>query len=297
MSAYNLHTPSAARWLPFTLSHFTPFRNGVKESTFAALFLPVFLIGVVAMVRRHRTMLPVALFFFADWAFLILPRTLIFRWYIPPLLLPYYVVGGVGVAALLRWHATTSTRPALRRSFCAIFVGGLALHAAHWLSIAADRTRSIQAYEETIRKPVGLWLARNTPADALISMEPIGYIGYYSGRRVLDEVGLVSPGVIPFTRRGAGWFTGVIRKYRPDYIVERRHYLSANKTINTAVPMFASPAERDWFWQTYEPIREFRGSGTLLYRRAYSFIILRRRSPDGVRRRAVIRPGVPVSQG
>ncbi len=284
LNAYNMHMHDMRRQLWFTVSKFTPYRSGARAGLFAALFLPVSVWGAVETIRRRRQMLPVLLFFLAQWAFLVLPRSVIFLWYLPPLLLPYYVVGGIGVAALLRWHATTATRPALRRAFCLAFVGGLILQTGHWLSAAASRVRAIQSYEETVRKPIGLWLARNTRPDALVSAEPIGYIGYYSGRKILDEVGLVSPEVIPFTRRGAGWFTAVVKTYRPDYIVERPHFLMANKTLITNVPMFASPAERDWFWTNYRRLREFPCSGSLSYRRTYSFVILKRRSSGDDRR-------------
>jgi hypothetical protein len=293
-----MHSMSRQFW--FTVSRFSPFRkgaeatvlairSGARASVFTLMYLPLFVWGIVDAVRHRRVMLIVLLFFLAQWAFLVLPRSLIFPWYIPALLLPYYVLGGVGTAALLRWHASTSTRPALRRAFCAVFVGGLALHTGHWLVTAADRRWAIQSFEESVRKPIGLWLARNTPPDALISMEPIGYIGYYSQRRVLDEVGLVSPGVIPFNRRGAGWFTGVVKRYRPDYIVERPHFLMANKTLNTGVPMFASPAERDWFWENYRRVREFDCSDHS-YRGVYTFVILKRReTTDGRPQTAAVR--------
>jgi hypothetical protein len=278
LNAYNIHLTSLLRPLYFTISHFTPIQNGWKESLFAALFLPLFLFGAQEVLRRRRVMLPVLLFFAVHWAFLVLPRSVIFRWYLPPLLLPYYVVGGIGVAALLRRHAMTDTRPALRHALCIVLVGGLMVHTGHWLTAASRRVWAIQAYEDGIRKSIGLWLARNTAPNAVISLEPIGYIGYYSRRRIVDEVGLVTPGVIPHTRRGAGWFTRVVRQYQPDYVVERPHFLTANKTILTDVPMFASPAERDWFWANYRPIREYPASGPRLYRRTFSFVILQRRS-------------------
>ncbi len=291
LNAYNLHMISMGRTFSFTLSHFVPFRIGTRESLFAILFVPIFLLGAVAAFRRHRLLLPVLALFFAQWAFLVLPRSLIFRWYMPPVLLPYYVIGGLGLAALLRWHATTATRPVLRQAFAVVFVTGLALHTGHWLTYTAQRAWAIQSYEETIRKPIGLWLAQNTPPDSLVSAEPIGYIGYYSRRRILDEVGLVSPGVIPFNRRGAGWFAGVVKRYRPDYIVERPHFLMANKTLNSGVPMFASPAERDWFWAHYRRVAEFPGSGSPAFTRAYTFTILQRRAvADGAHLTADRRP-------
>jgi hypothetical protein len=291
--AYNVHMHSMSRQFWFTVSRIAPFRKGVTATlhavrsgarvvVFTMMYLPLFLWGAVDTVRRPRAMTLVLLFFLAQWAFLVLPRSLIFPWYIPPLLLPYCVLGGVGTAALLRWHAATPTRPALRQAFCAVFIGGLALHTGHWLFGAADRRWVIQSFEESVRKPIGLWLERHTPPDALISMEPIGYIGYYSQRRILDEVGLVSPGVIPFNRRGAGWFTAEVKRYHPDYIVERPHFLMANKTLNTGVPMFASPAERVWFWAHYHRVREFACSDHT-YQSVYTFVILKRRASANTR--------------
>jgi hypothetical protein len=291
LNAYNLHMHGMWRTFSFTLSRLAPFRNGQRETQFAAVYMPLVLLGAHAIFRRHRAMLPALAIFLANWAFLVLPRSLIFHWYMPPVLLPYYVVGGIGMAVLLRWHAAAVSRPALHRAFALTLVGGLILHTGHWLTYAAHRTWAIQSYEDTVRRPIGLWLARNTPAEALVSMEPIGYIGYYSGRRILDEVGLVSPGVIPFNRRGAGWFTAVVKAYRPDYIVERPHFLMKNRTLNTGVPMFASAAERDWFWRNYGRVAEFPSSGSKSFQRAYTFTILKRLpSSDAGPQTAVRRP-------
>jgi hypothetical protein len=292
LNAYNVHMHSMKRQFSYTLSHIAPFRNGARASLFAMLYLPVFLLGFRDIIRRRRALLAVPFFFLAQWAFLVLPRSLIFRWYIPPLLLPYYVVGGVGAAALQQWHATTATRPALQRAFWAVFVGGLAVHTGHWLTSAARRAWTIQCYEETVRKPIGLWLAQNTPPDAVVSTEPIGYIGYYSRRKILDEVGLVSPEVIRFNRRGAGWFTAVVKTFHPDYIVERPHFLMKNMTLNTDVPMFASPAERDWFWANYRRVREFPCPGN----RVYSFVILKRRASADIARQTADRRQQPTRE-
>jgi hypothetical protein len=284
LNAYNAHMHSMSRQFWYTFSHLTPFRISVRatwaglsarETLFAILYLPLFLLGV-AVALRHRVWGVVLLCFLGHWAFLVLPRTLIFPWYLPPLLLPYYILGGIGFVRLRQWHASTATRPALQRAFGLVFVGGLVLHTGHWLTTAGYRRWAVQSYEDTVRKPIGLWLARNTPPDAVVSVEPIGYIGYYSNRKILDEVGLVSPEVIPFNRRGAGWFTAVVRTFHPDYIVERPHFLMANKTLNTGVPMFASPAERDWFWANYRRVRDFPCSGSRSFRSAYTFVILKR---------------------
>src|SRR5262249_44387711 len=136
--------------------------------------------------------------------------------------------------------------------------------------------------EDEVRKPAGEWLARHSPAEATVAMEPIGYIGYYSRRRVLDEIGLVSPRMIPFTRAGAGWFGRAMRAFRPEFIVERPYYLRENLTINTRVPMFASDEDRAWFNANYLPVREFPEGGRPLglpgqLDRDYHFIIFKRK--------------------
>jgi tetratricopeptide (TPR) repeat protein len=41
------------------------------------------------------------------------------------------------------------------------------------------------------------WLHDNLPEDAVVATHDIGAIGFYSGRRVMDMVGLVSPEMIP----------------------------------------------------------------------------------------------------
>lgn len=44
------------------------------------------------------------------------------------------------------------------------------------------------------------WLALNTAPDALLAVHDIGAVGYFSGRRIVDLAGLISPEVIDFMR-------------------------------------------------------------------------------------------------
>ena len=44
-------------------------------------------------------------------------------------------------------------------------------------------------------KAMGLWLNKNSSADSTILLEPLGYVGYYSDRTMIEEVGLVTPAV------------------------------------------------------------------------------------------------------
>lgn len=50
-------------------------------------------------------------------------------------------------------------------------------------------------------KEIGLWLNSNTPPESTVQLEPLGYIGYYAQRVMLDEVGLVTPAVVDLHRQ------------------------------------------------------------------------------------------------
>jgi hypothetical protein len=146
------------------------------------------------------------------------------------------------------------------------------------------RARHIQWAEDHIRREIGVWLRQHAPADARVAAEPIGYIGYYSGRPILDEVGLVSPGMIRLNRAGDGWFGKMLRAERPDYVVERYYYLARNQTLNSGVRMFDTEADRRWFEEEYEPVKYYcwdlrKGLGlSELMTRDYGFVIFERRT-------------------
>ncbi len=52
--------------------------------------------------------------------------------------------------------------------------------------------------DEQVR--VAQWLAQNTPSGAIVATHDIGAIGYFSGRKVVDTAGLVSPEFVPIVR-------------------------------------------------------------------------------------------------
>jgi len=73
---------------------------------------------------------------------------------------------------------------------------------------------------EAERTALGLWLRDNTPPDAVVCLEPIGHIGWFSERYILDEAGLVSPQVIPYNMMIRGRNPpAILRAFEPDYYV------------------------------------------------------------------------------
>lgn len=60
---------------------------------------------------------------------------------------------------------------------------------------------------------LGRWVEKHLPARGTVAVNDIGAIAYFSGREVIDLMGLVTPDIIRYRREGEG---GVIR-----YLVER----------------------------------------------------------------------------
>lgn len=89
---------------------------------------------------------------------------------------------------------------------------------------------------------IGTWLTRNTPREASVLVGDVGAIGYYSERRICDAAGLVSPELLPFSRRGYST-ERLMREpiYRTrcnaDYVV-RRSTIREGVHISSLQPLF-----------------------------------------------------------
>jgi len=73
--------------------------------------------------------------------------------------------------------------------------------------------------------PLGRWLGAHAPADAQVATPDIGAIGYFSGRRVLDLGGLVTPRMVSLLE--AAPFEEVLANFafagfaRPAFVLDR----------------------------------------------------------------------------
>ena len=75
---------------------------------------------------------------------------------------------------------------------------------------------------EEMQVSIGKWIDRNLPADAVLAVNDVGAIAYFSQRKVLDTVGLISPEVLEYRRRGERLETAAfrfLRSRRPEYAV------------------------------------------------------------------------------
>jgi hypothetical protein len=186
--------------------------------------------------------------------------SLVFPWYFPPAML----LGAVAVtrAATMLAFSTPSTVPTAaapavswRKRVVTAALIVLAVGSIGQFAIATRKERYQQALiENGNRALVGVWLRENGQPTDTVYLEPLGYIGYFSGMHMTDYPGLVSPEVVrirrglpsdPYSIAMARYL--VIPELKPDWVVLRHIELHHFSTL----PIF------EQFQKDYKPVRQF----------------------------------------
>jgi hypothetical protein len=119
--------------------------------------------------------------------------------------------------------------------------------------------RKFQTNERETRRVIGLWLRDNTPSTSVVAMEAIGYQGYYSERKIIDEAGLVSPSIVALNRESksnAEVFYKMISILKPDYIVLRQFEINENRHCHGG-KLFETWDQRVYFFAHYRELKRF----------------------------------------
>ena len=259
-------------WLEWMIPGLTPqTHDGVALAPLAILIL----IGLAAVVVRWRQAeqvqadAPLPLLFACGlltlFGYLLLGVPW-FYWYAPVPMVAILLAAFLGLAAsgVLRWA-----------------LGPLVLVLAlSWTSVAPRAVR-LQTLDAEVFASIGRTLREDAASrpDATrktsVLLEPIGIIGWLSGLRVVDEVGLVTPWVAEERTRGDGWYARVLETTEPDYLVYRRDWLEGGVAWAGAGSPFLSEAQRDSALASYEVVRH--RAGDALPIGAGRLLILRRR--------------------
>src|SRR5205085_1370734 len=144
-----------------------------------------------------------------------------FPWYFLPPWALFLALAGLGGVIMWDW---ISRIPLVRRlpprtvwqaSLLMLGIVGV----IHLRSIAGD-VGAAQATEDRLRRPLGIWLRDHIGPDERVLMEPIGYAGYFSHKRILDMVGLVSPEVLPYYHTPHA-LAGIVNGLHPEWLCLR----------------------------------------------------------------------------
>jgi hypothetical protein len=127
------------------------------------------------------------------------------------------VVGAAALYAIAhRWLA----EPARWLQWAAAGAAAVALIGTCILYLNRYQTFLVPRYADFRR--LGEWLADNTSPDDLIMMEPLGYAGFYSQRRIHDLPGLVAPTVVGYQARyQQAWLIHYVRDFPVQVVILR----------------------------------------------------------------------------
>lgn len=169
-----------------------------------------------------------------------------FPWYFPATgILGAIACGGVLGSVL---HRASEHRGLLRLAgYGAVALAGWFVLFELGLTFAAAvqmRAKQQLVYSGNLEQ-IGRWLKQNAKPNDYVFMEPLGYIGYYSGLRTHDFPGLSSPRMVEVRKGGNGW-GHILLELEPEWVVLRDPE-AARVTAETP----------DLLGRMYRPIRDF----------------------------------------
>jgi arabinofuranosyltransferase len=201
--------------------------------------------GLVYALLKRGVWLLIPLWIAAHVAFYVSLGLPFYHWYLAPAAFGLSLAVGVGVAGVRAYASLLVPGRAASQAVSVLLIvvlAGAALAAewrstVYWVRIKPDP-------RERVYNRVGEWLAANTPASASVAYAEIGRVGYYSRRRIIDQMGLVTPGASDrVLRRDFLW---TIYTYQPDY------YL-----VNSLFVWTGSLASEPWFARSFERVASF----------------------------------------
>lgn len=148
------------------------------------------------------------------------------QWYLPFLAqagarhVAAFTVAAV-LAAVVLWFGRRRIRTDLALGGLLVLVLAVSVSLVEDWQVATEYAWNVHNIDRT-QVRIGRWLDEETPEGAVVATNDIGAIGYFSNRRVIDMVGLVTPGMLERlqrTRDRDGAILEYFRRDRPDYVV------------------------------------------------------------------------------
>ncbi|HJS29491.1 MAG TPA: hypothetical protein VJ768_07705 [Anaerolineales bacterium] len=186
----------------------------ILDRYLAEFSLPLVGVGVVLLpgfcylgwlaVRRRRWDLLVGVGWWFGYVGLYawrLPVTYQHGRYLIPAMPIFFLWGAAGTAAILAgWFKRGARSGRVVSILARVWVITAVLVLCLFWGIGARAFSRDVHFIESEMVEVSRWIEENTDQEDLIAAHDIGALGYFSGRRIVDLAGLVTPVVIPFIR-------------------------------------------------------------------------------------------------
>jgi hypothetical protein len=166
----------------------------------------------VAGIRRapdKSALLPALAWLVADFLLYTILFTRANRHYFVPMLPSIALLCGGGMAALVEGLQRT-------RSQVLVVVGMLCFFLIGTVSWADEYAWNVKNINDQ-QVAIGRWVDQNVPANAVLAINDVGAIKYFSQRKIVDVTGLLTPTLIPYAR--AGRKMDFLKSAAPDYLI------------------------------------------------------------------------------
>lgn len=225
-------------------------------------FVPPIALGALGCLWKARKWLPFFAWIAAQTAGYLVLDLPFYHWYIAHIGLGLAVLAGLGVAVplwLKPFEVNRAKIAGILDSSSGVRLArgiGIALVSLCLILSASVVVQAVEAYNRGQPNPsnyiyakTGKWLAEHTPPTASVAYLEIGQIGYYSNRKIMDVLGLVTPGAAK--RVAKGDFLWVYLAYQPDYIIYNDIF----------EPWIGFVREQPWFQEAYREIEQIEQPG------------------------------------
>ncbi len=248
-------------------------RARLAQNPLYLLFIPAVAAGLGVMWRRGPWVCLIVAWGAAHLAGYALLGVTPYYWYYAPLVPALVCSAALGVVESMRWALAKLGN--WGAAIGMLWIAGM-LVALLWSDVAmvqaldgpvpppGDPVSKVLPEAKTgVYEQAGRWLHDHTPADALVGVTEVGIMGYYSGRPMIDFLGLLEPDVSSALGRGDLYWA--LLRYQPDYLA-----------LTAVSPLYAYDLRADaWFQAAYAPVQTFDdprfwGSPLTVYQRRVS---------------------------
>jgi hypothetical protein len=220
-----------------------------------ALIWPTFILGTIlalwAWVKKKYSPFLVYILFillFISTYTLMLPYGHRFGRYLIPVI-PFYLMVSIYGATVLFLHLLTilphKIKPALG-VLGSFFAAILLLLTAFGICDDARLYTFFCQYHNQRQVAAGKWLDRHTPPNAVIATHDIGAIGFYSHRKIIDILGLVTPELIPHLTN-CDYLTEYLARRHVSYIVVLKNWFQVRNA-----PLLFRPVDTPEYLEIYQ---------------------------------------------
>jgi hypothetical protein len=237
-----LRAPQWWDWLlPIPLQANRSTSEGSNLYLITVVLFPAAIAGARALWAGRRTALAAAVSaMLSVWLGYLFLGVAYFYW--------YFLIPLAGIATLASVGLPAIARGWLLPMAAAMMIAGSWTYSPYlYVGRASAEHESFQSVADFLRDA-------SKPGDKVL-LEPIGMIGWRNPRLViLDEVGLVSPGIAARRHGAPGWYADVVDREQPDWLVTRRGLIRQGVAFTGAGQPFRGADEMSRVMARYQSI-------------------------------------------